>query len=159
MISYVRKFELNTTMSFKISDKQLLKRSNQIWKRVEILLKIKFDWEPVYDDNDKYIKTKTKIYGGSVNTYFHGKKIPKEKAPCKSLSIIMLDSVVKAEKKYYPQNFLEESKYEPKKIKTENLIDNDLEIGLSDESNSETDNDFNIETQSDDEKDNDESNK
>ena len=111
-------------------------------------MKIKFDWEPVYDDNDKYIKTKTKIYGGSVNTYFHGKKIPKEK-----------DSVVKAEKKYYPQNFLEESKYEPKKIKTENLIDNDLEKGLSDESNSETDNDFNIETQSDDEKDNDESNK
>ena len=148
MISYVRKFELNTTMSFKISDKQLLKRSNQIWKRVEILLKIKFDWEPVYDDNDKYIKTKTKIYGGSVNTYFHGKKIPKEK-----------DSVVKAEKKYYPQNFLEESKYEPKKIKTENLIDNDLEKGLFDESNSETDNDSNIETQSDDEKDNDESNK
>ena len=61
MISYVRKFELNTTMSFKISDKQLLKRSNQIWKRVEILLKIKFDWEPVYDDNNKYIKTKTKM--------------------------------------------------------------------------------------------------
>ena len=112
----------------------MFKKSNQIWKRFEKLFKIKFDWEPVYDDNDKYIKTKTKIYGGSVNTYFHGKKIPKEKAPCKSLSIIMLDFVVKLEKKYYPQTLLEEYKYEPKKIKTENLIDDDLEKGLSNES-------------------------
>ena len=67
----------------------------------------------------------------------------------------MLDSVVKAKKKYYPQTFLEESKYKPKKIKMENLSDNDLEKSLSD---SETDNDSNDETKSDDEKDNDESN-
>ena len=31
--------------------------------------------------------------------------MPKEKAPCKCLSIIMLDSVIKANKKYYPQTF------------------------------------------------------
>ena len=43
--------------------------------------------------------------------------MPKEKAPCKSLSIIMLDSVIKAKKKYYPQTLLEECKYEPKKDK------------------------------------------
>ena len=94
MIGYVRKFEGNTTMSFKISDSKLLKKYNQIWKRVEKLLKIKFDSEPVYGDNDKYIKTKIKIYGGSVNTNFQGKSVPKEKAPCKCLSIIMLDSVI-----------------------------------------------------------------
>ena len=70
MIGYVRKFEGNTTMSFKISDSKLLKKYNQIWKRVEKLLKIKFDSEPVYGDNDKYIKTKIKIHGGSVNTNF-----------------------------------------------------------------------------------------
>ena len=29
--------------------------------------------------------------------------MPKEKAPCKCLSIIVLDSVIKANKKYYPQ--------------------------------------------------------
>ena len=29
--------------------------------------------------------------------------MPKEKAPCKCLSIIMIDSVIKANKKYYPQ--------------------------------------------------------
>ena len=60
MADYVRKFEGNTTMSFKISNKQLLKKYCQIWKRVEKLLKIKFDSEPVYGDNDKYIKTKIK---------------------------------------------------------------------------------------------------
>ena len=53
MIGYVRKFEGNTTMYFKTSNKQLLKRYNQIWKRFEKLLKIEFDSEPVYGDNDK----------------------------------------------------------------------------------------------------------
>ena len=117
------------------------------------MLKINFNSEPIYGDNDKYIKTKIKIYGGSVNTNFQGKKMPKEKVTCNSLSIIMLDSVVKAKKKYYPQTLLEECKYEPKKIKMENLIDDDLEKSSSDESDNEDDND---ETESD--NDNDESN-
>ena len=56
MTGYVRTFEGNTAMSFKISNKQLLKKYNQIWKRVEKLLKIEFDSEPVYGDNDKYKK-------------------------------------------------------------------------------------------------------
>ena len=86
MTGYVRKFEGNTTMSFKISDKQLLKKYNQIWKRVEKLLKIEFNSKPVYGDDDEYIKTKIKIYGGSVNTYFYNKKMPKQKAPCNCLS-------------------------------------------------------------------------
>ena len=60
-------------------------------------------------------------------TNFHNKKIPKEKAPCKCLSIIMLDSVIKANKKYYPQNFLKECKYVQEKIKIENHIEEDLE--------------------------------
>ena len=38
----------------------------------------------------------------------------KEKTPCTYLSIIMLDSVIKAKKKYYPQTFLEECQYEQK---------------------------------------------
>ena len=66
MTGYVRKFEGNTTMSFKISNKQLLKKYNQIWKRVEKLLKIEFDSETVYCDNDKYIKAKIKIYSNSM---------------------------------------------------------------------------------------------
>ena len=143
MTGYVKKFEGNTTMSFKISDKQLLKKYNQIWKRVEKLLKIEFDSEPVYGDNDKYIKTKIKIYAGSMITNFQSKKMPKEKAPCKCLSIIMLDSVIKAKKKYYPQTLLEECKYEQEKIKMENLIDDDLEKRLSGESGSQSDDESN----------------
>ena len=113
-------------------------------------MKIEFNSEPVYGDNDKYIKTKIKVYAGSMIANFQSKKMPKEKAPCKCLSIIMLDSVIKAKKKYYPQTLLEECKYEQEKIKMENLIDDDLEKILSDGS----DNDSNDETESD----NDESN-
>ena len=56
MIGWARKFESKTIMSFKTTDKQLLKKYNQIWKRVEKLLKIEFDSKPVYSDNNKYIK-------------------------------------------------------------------------------------------------------
>ena len=83
------------------------------WK----LLKIEFDSKPVYGDDNKYMKTKVKIYAGGMITNFQGKKIPKEKAPSKCLSIIMLDSVIKANKKYYPQTLLEECKYEHERIK------------------------------------------
>ena len=82
-------------------------------------------------------------------TNFQSKKMSKEKAPCKCLSIIMLDSVIKAKKKYYLQTLLEDCKYEQEKIKMENLIDDDFEKSSSDEYDSESDN----------EKDNDQSNK
>ena len=138
MTGYVRKFDGNATMSLKINDKQLLKEYNQIWKKVEKLLKIKFNSEPVYGDNDQYIKTKIKIYAGNVITNFQGKKLTKEKAPCKCLLIIMVDSVIKAQKKYYPQTLLEECRYEQERIKMENLIDDDLEKSESDESDSDS---------------------
>ena len=139
MTGYAKKCEFNSTMSFKISDKQLLRKYNQIWKKMEKLLKIEFNSKPVYGDDEKYIKTKIKTYGDSVITNFHSKKIPKEEAPCKCLSIIMLDSVIKAKKKYYPQTLLEECKYEQKRIKIENLIDDDLEKSEPDShSNDET---------------------
>ena len=70
MTGYVRKFEGNTTMPFRINNKQLLKNYNQIWKRIEKLLKMEFNSKPVDGNDDKYIKTKIKKYGGSVNTNF-----------------------------------------------------------------------------------------
>ena len=104
-------------------------------------MKIEFDSELVYsdDDDDKYIKTKIKIYDGGMITNFQSKKIHEEKAPCKSLSIIMLDPLIKAKKKCYPQTLLEECKYEQEKIKMENITDDDLEKSLSDESNNKSD--------------------
>ena len=107
-----------------------------------MLIKITFESEPVYGEDLKYIKTKIKTYAGNIITNFHNKKIPKEKTPCKCLSIIIIDSVIKANKKYYPQTLLEECKYTQEKIKIENYINEDLE-------DSESDSDTNNETESD----------
>ena len=54
--------------------------------------------------------------------------------------MIILDSVIEANEKYYPQTLLEECKYEIKKNKMENLINDDLDPSSSDESDSESDN-------------------
>ena len=142
MIGYAQKINENATMSFRANNKQFLKNYNKIWKKIAKLLKIEIESKPVYGDDDKYIKTKMKIYDGGMVTKFQCKKMPKEKAPCKCLSIIMLDSVIKANKKYYPQTLLEECKYIQEKIKTENYIDDDLE-------KSESDSDSNDQTESD----------
>ena len=80
-------------------------------------MKINFESKPVYGDHDKYVKTKTKMYAGSIITNFYNKKMPKEKAPCKCLSKIMINSVIRVNKKYYPQTLLEECKYIQEKIK------------------------------------------
>ena len=78
MKGYVKCFDSNKTMSFKVSDNELLKKHKKIWKKFCSLMKIEFDGEPVFGDNDKYIKTHIKLYGDKVNTNFQGKKIPKE---------------------------------------------------------------------------------
>ena len=101
---------------------------------------------PVYDD--KYIKTKVKIYADNIITNFHNKKMPKEKAPFKCLSIIMLDSVIKENKKYYPQTFSEECKYLQENIKFENYIDDNLDSG-SDDDETKSDNDNNNDNDND----------
>ena len=44
-------------------------------KNVSSLMDIEFDSEPVYGDNDKYIKKKIKTYDNNVNTNFHNKKV------------------------------------------------------------------------------------
>ena len=106
MTGYARKVDENATMSFKVNNKQLLKNYHKIWEKVENLLKIDFESKPVYGDDDKYIKIKTKKYASSMFTNFHNKKMPKQKAPCKCLSIIMLDSIIKTNKKYFPQTLL-----------------------------------------------------
>ena len=51
----------------------------------------------------------------------------------------MIDSVIKANKKCYPQTLLEKCKYAQEKIKTETYIDGELEESKSDSnSNYET---------------------
>ena len=52
--------------------------------------------------------------------------------------MLILDSIIGVNKKCYPQTLLEECKYEIKKTKIENLINEDLEPSSS---NDETEND------------------
>ena len=146
MTSYDKIFNENTTMSFRINNKKLLNIYNKIWEKIEKLVRIDFESKPVYGDNDKYIKTKIKIYADYMITNFHNKKMSKEKASCKCLSIIMLDFAIKANKYHYPQTFLGECKYVQEKIKIGNYIDEDLEKSepdsdSNDESESNIDND------------------
>ena len=119
-------------MSFIVKDKKLFKKYSKIWETIEGLMKITFESKPVYGEDVKHIKTKIKTYAGSVIANFHNKKMPMEKAPCKCLSITMIDSVIKANKEYYPQTLLEECKYTKEKIKIENYINEDLEDSESD---------------------------
>ena len=66
MIVYVKHFDSNKTMSFKVSDNKLLKKYNKIWEKISNLLNIEFDSEPVYCDGDKYIKTNNKYINKNV---------------------------------------------------------------------------------------------
>ena len=85
-----------------------------------------------------------KPYGDKINTDFQSKKIPKGNGTHKCLSLIMLDSVLRGNKKYYPEILLEECKYENKNNKMENVINDNLNPISSDESDSESDNEFRL---------------
>ena len=92
MIGYVKCFDSNKTLYFKVIDKGLLKGYTKIWERFNSLIGKEFYNEPVYGDN----------------------KITKENTSFKFLSLIMLDSVIRANKKYYPEALFEECKYKIK---------------------------------------------
>ena len=114
-----------------------------------------FDSEPVYGGNDKYIKAKVKSYGDfqvlQILQIFKAKRYQKKIHQYKCLLLMMLDSAVRVNEKYYPQTLLEELKYEIKKNKMENFVNGHLDPRSSD---NESDND-----ESDIESDNDKSKK
>ena len=140
MIGHAKYSDSNKNMSFKVSHKRLSKKYIRILEKISSLMEKEFDREPVYGDSDKYIKTKMKLYGDKVNTNFQGKKIPKENTSYKCLSLLMLDFVIRVNKKYYPQTLLEECKYEIKNNRMENLINDDLNPSSSDNESDESDN-------------------
>ena len=74
MIGYVKHFDSNKAMSFKVGDNKLLKKYKKIWEKISNLMNIGFDSDPVYGDNDKYIKTKIKMHEDRVNTNFQRQK-------------------------------------------------------------------------------------
>ena len=107
-----------------IEDDSLLVKYNEIWDNVKRTLNIKFHSMSVYDE--KYIKAKIKEFNGVDNTNFWGNKIRKEGVHHTCIDCISIDSVMKMEKKNYPQIYLEECKYKIKKMNIPGFIDAEL---------------------------------
>ena len=111
-------------MSFVTDDKEVYKKYNEILEVVRKTLKLKFTVSPVRDD--KYIIAKLKIFK-NVNITFTNNGIPEENTHYTCISAIDIDSVLKIDKKPYPQAYLEQCKYRLKKRKRSRYIDH-LEI-------------------------------
>ena len=82
MIGFFKYFDSDKRMSFKVNDNKLLKKYTKIQRKVSRLMNKTFFSEPVYDDDDEFIKIKIKIFGDKVITNFQGKEMPKEKYKC-----------------------------------------------------------------------------
>ena len=55
-------------MSVRVNDEQFLKNYNKIWKKIEKRMSIDFESKPVYGEDEKYIKTKMKIYADDIKS-------------------------------------------------------------------------------------------
>ena len=78
MIEYAKYLDSSKTISFKVIDKKLLKIYTKIWGKISSLMSKEFDSELVYDDSEKYKKTKIESYGDNLNRNFQGKKYQKK---------------------------------------------------------------------------------
>ena len=77
--------------------------------------------------DEKYIKSKVREFSGVIKTNFLGDKVPKENEHYTCIVCITIDSVMRMEKKNYPQIYLEECKYKIKKTKSANFIKAELD--------------------------------
>ena len=89
-------------MSFLIIDDELVEKYNEIWEKVKNSIRKEFDSKPVY--YEKYPKPKIKSYNGKINTNFRNNKIPTEGSQFICFSVILINSVFRNSKKYYPQH-------------------------------------------------------
>ena len=106
---------------------------DEIWNVVKGLLKLKFTVGPIR--NDKYILAKLKIFKRKNLTTFNNNNIvPTEKNNYICIPAIDIDSVLKIDKKVYPQAYLEECKYKLKKRKLVSFIDSEI---IDDDSDSD----------------------
>ena len=104
---------------------------------VKSLLKLKFAASPIR--NDKYILAKLKIFKKKNLTTSCNNIIPIEKNNCICIPATDIDSVLKIDKKAYPQAYLEECKYKLKKRKIVSFIDSEI----IDDSDGDIDSDIN----------------
>ena len=91
-----------------MTDDSFLTKCNEIQNKFKEKLGIAFHSNPIYDE--KYIKTKVKVFNGIVNTVFLDKNALKESIHYTCIAAINIDSVMEMNKKNYPQIYLEECK-------------------------------------------------
>ena len=133
MSGYIKYFENGgKNMSFMVKNDDVLDKYNEIWDKIKGTLDMNFHSMPVYDK--KYIKAKVREFNGVIKTNFLGDEIPKENVHYACIACITIDSVMKMEKKNYPQVYLEECKYKIKKIKMPEFIDIKVESASSSDS-------------------------
>ena len=123
MNRYIKYFDDGgKNMSFATDDEKVYEKYDEIWNVVKGLLKLKFTTSPTRDD--KYILAKLKIFKKKSLTTFNDINIvPTEKNNYICIPAIDIDSVLKVEKKAYPQAYLEECMYKLKKRKLISFID------------------------------------
>ena len=133
MNGYIKYFEdSGKNMSFVTDDEKAYEKYDEIWNVVKGLLKLKFTVGPIR--NDKYISAKLKIFRKKNLTTFSNNIVPSEKNHYICIPAIDIDSVLKIDKKVYPQAYLEECKYKLKKRKLVSLIDSEI---IDDDSDSD----------------------
>ena len=110
---------------------------NEIWEVIRKLLKVDFTVGPVRDN--KYLVAKLKIFDRINRTTFTNNAIPIEKNHYTCISAIDIDSVLKIDKRVYPQAYLEQCKYKLNKRKHVNFIDDEI---IDDDTDDSYDNDF-----------------
>ena len=137
MGGYIKYFENGSkNMSFVIKDDDLPNKYNKMWNKIKNKLNIKFHSMPVYDE--KYIKAKIREFNDVIKTNFLGDKIPKESMQHDCIACITIDSVIRMEKKNYPQVYLEECQYRMKKTEITKFREAELESEPESELKSDT---------------------
>ena len=127
MSGYIKYFEnVEKNMSFVIEDDSVLFKYRDVWNKVKEIKGIKFHSNPVYDE--KYIKAKVREFNGIFRINFLGNEVPEEGVHYTFIACINIESVVKMNKKNYPQVHLEECKYKIKKKKMPEFIGAKLEL-------------------------------
>ena len=121
MSVYIKYFENGgKNMSLIIKDYDVLDKYNEIWGKIKNKLNIKFHSTLNYDK--KYIKAKVGGFNDVIKKNFLGDEIPKESLHDTWIACITIDSVMRIEKKNYPQLYLEECKYRSKETKMTKFI-------------------------------------
>ena len=116
MSGYIKYFENGgKNMSFMVKGDNVLDKYNKIWDKIKENLNIKFNSKPIYDQ--KYLKAKVREFDGVIKTNFLGNGVPKENMHYTCIACITIDSVMRMDKKNYPQVYLEECKYRVKKYR------------------------------------------